>query len=303
MTLEQLRIFTMVAELGTLKKASEALHKTQPAISQAIKMLETHLGLTLFNRDGYRLALTIQGEKIHSLALNALKETGQLLEVAAHLACGNEAEITLAFEASIELTPLIPLLEQLQHEYRETQIILHQEYMSGAMQTLTTHEADIALTPADIQFFDNTDYQLLPMLKGELVNVCAPRLLGRHPGLGHVRDLANEYQIVVQGSSKTTRGPDLGVQRGQRCWYVNDFTTKRTLIQSGMGWGRLPITMIRDDIANGDLTELTVKGVNNRVTFNYFAIRKTALVPGPVANRLWQLLSDYSSEFCQENII
>ena len=55
MTLEQLKMLKHVAELGSLKNASEKLFKTQPAISQGIKQLEAQLGLQLFNREGYRL--------------------------------------------------------------------------------------------------------------------------------------------------------------------------------------------------------------------------------------------------------
>ena len=77
MTLEQLKMLKLVAEQGSLKSASEALYKTQPAISQGIKQLESQLGLQLFDRDGYRLVLTIEGEQIYSPAVQLLDKASE----------------------------------------------------------------------------------------------------------------------------------------------------------------------------------------------------------------------------------
>ena len=103
MTLEQLKMLKQVAELGSLKKASEKLFKTQPAISQGIKQLEAQLGLQLFNRQGYRLSLTNNGQKIYQHALRLLDEANHIERLATFLTAGNEASITIAIEASYDL--------------------------------------------------------------------------------------------------------------------------------------------------------------------------------------------------------
>ena len=61
MKLEQLKMFSTVAELGSLRAASDALFKTQAAVSQGISKLEQELSVTLFSRNHYRLALTHEG--------------------------------------------------------------------------------------------------------------------------------------------------------------------------------------------------------------------------------------------------
>ena len=74
MTLDQLLMFKTVAEAGSLKAASDKLHKTQPAISQSIKQLESQLDLILFNREGYRLAITEQGRQLLQQTQRVLNE-------------------------------------------------------------------------------------------------------------------------------------------------------------------------------------------------------------------------------------
>ena len=50
MDLRQLEIFAKVAELGSFSKAAEALHLTQPTVSEHIRALEDELGVRLLDR-------------------------------------------------------------------------------------------------------------------------------------------------------------------------------------------------------------------------------------------------------------
>lgn len=59
--LELYRVFYTVAKCGSLTKAAEELYISQPAVSQAIKQLESQLGTTLFNRTHRGMELSVQG--------------------------------------------------------------------------------------------------------------------------------------------------------------------------------------------------------------------------------------------------
>ena len=51
MDLTALRIFLAVAEERSFSRAAAKVHRTQPAVSQAVKRLEDDLGEQLFDRD------------------------------------------------------------------------------------------------------------------------------------------------------------------------------------------------------------------------------------------------------------
>ena len=78
MELRQLEYFCAVARLGSYRRASEACHVSQPAISQQIKMLETELGTPLTERRGRSFTLTSAGEKFERGAREILEDVSRL---------------------------------------------------------------------------------------------------------------------------------------------------------------------------------------------------------------------------------
>ena len=50
MTLTQLRYVITIADTGSMNEASKALFISQPSLSQAVKELETEIGVELFKR-------------------------------------------------------------------------------------------------------------------------------------------------------------------------------------------------------------------------------------------------------------
>ncbi|MDO9072133.1 MAG: LysR substrate-binding domain-containing protein [Rubrivivax sp.] len=76
-TFRQLRVFTEVADLGSMARAAETLHLTPPAVSMQIKEVESQVGLPLFDRHGRTVSLSTAGEYflVHAKRLlAALKE-------------------------------------------------------------------------------------------------------------------------------------------------------------------------------------------------------------------------------------
>jgi len=290
MTLEQLKMLKMVAEEGTLKASSERLFKTQAAISQGIKQLELQLGVQLFDRQKYRLVLTSHGQQIYQRALKLLAQAKEIEVLSHHYVTGNEASITLAFEGSFNLTKVLSVLEKVRSTYSDTEIILQQEYVTGAFNALEHDETDMVITPADELRINNKNLEALPLYKGKLINVAAPQLLLRHPNLKNIEELEQEYQIVVKDSGTGSQGETFGVRDGQRCWYVNDLTTKKILTLSGLGWGRLPNYLIEEELKNGTLEKLHLADTENEMSITYFAIKQRAKILGPVASLLWQNL-------------
>lgn len=74
MTLEQLRIFLVVAKHLHFTRAAEALYITQPAVSAAINTLEKEYGVKLFHRVGRRIEITEAGKFLEGEAQRILDQ-------------------------------------------------------------------------------------------------------------------------------------------------------------------------------------------------------------------------------------
>lgn len=66
-SLEYYKVFYNVAKLGSISAAANSLFISQPAVSQAIKHLETELDARLFNRTSKGVRLTPEGEALYNL--------------------------------------------------------------------------------------------------------------------------------------------------------------------------------------------------------------------------------------------
>ena len=64
MELRHLRYFVSVAEQGSVSKAAQQVHVSQPALSRQIRDLEAELGVQLFDRVGRGIELTAEGEDL-----------------------------------------------------------------------------------------------------------------------------------------------------------------------------------------------------------------------------------------------
>ena len=75
MEFRQLECFIKTAELGSTRRAAEALYTSQSSVSKYIAMLEDELGLTLFVRTNKGVHLTDAGRECYQQACGILQRT------------------------------------------------------------------------------------------------------------------------------------------------------------------------------------------------------------------------------------
>ncbi len=78
MNLKRLEYFMTVAQTGNLRKASEMLNISPPALSKAMKLLEEELDMPLWMKDGRGIMLTDKGKMLLKKAPTLIEEVKQL---------------------------------------------------------------------------------------------------------------------------------------------------------------------------------------------------------------------------------
>ena len=78
MNIVHLKYAIMVADLGSISKASEKLYIAQPNISRAIKELETDLNITIFDRGSKGMVLTPEGGRFITYGKRVLAQIDEM---------------------------------------------------------------------------------------------------------------------------------------------------------------------------------------------------------------------------------
>src|SRR5262245_13484228 len=123
MNLHDLETFVSIARLGGLTRAAGQLHRSQPAITRRIKLLEDHLGAPLFERGRHGAMLTEAGRTFLSYAsvLAALKDGTQAVQA---LRGGDHGAVSLAIVGTLAGTTIVEQLRRFSAKHRNARLEL-----------------------------------------------------------------------------------------------------------------------------------------------------------------------------------
>jgi len=78
-----LQAFVEVVDSGSMVRAAQKLHVTQPGLTRRVQNLETTLGVALLDRQSKPMKPTGAGKEVYALARTVLRSVDDLLAVAA----------------------------------------------------------------------------------------------------------------------------------------------------------------------------------------------------------------------------
>ena len=145
MELEQLRQLVAFAEQGTLSRAAEELHISQPSLSRTMQALEEELQAALFIRQKNRIVLNEVGQVAVEYARQVLAATEEMVR-RVQLAQRTGRSVALGSCAPVPIQDLRPLLQELydgvavESELNRSDDALVDGLRQGRYQIVVTHE-------------------------------------------------------------------------------------------------------------------------------------------------------------------
>ncbi len=291
MTLEQLHILKHIVELGSIKAAAISLHKTQPALTMAIKKLEKEYGFAIFDRSQYRLALTSSGKTFYRKSIALLSNAEQLRSMGQHLGSGNEARLRITYDLYCPHYTLMSALAQTQRQYPDTDVHLFGESRFRPLELLQKSEVDIAISPWWPTFYALGNFDTVNIGEFRLILVASPTLLA-----GVKIEEAQQLKSLVELTSYESKlgfdSENLTLLTGVHQWKTKDTQTLKHMLLAGLGWGLVPEHLVKREIQEGDLVQLQLKDMESIITGEVRAIRTQDTTLGPVGAHLWQTFKD-----------
>lgn len=259
--LELYRVFYTVAKCGSLTKAAQELYISQPAVSQAIKQLETQTGVALFTRTHRGMDLSAAGGK---LIFKQVEEALALLDEAEHrlLEMKTTASGTIRIGAtdSIFAHVLADKIAEFSQKEPAVKLELVSSTSPQTIEWLKEGKCDVAfinlpLEDEDVRFCGTITHLSDVFVAGEKYNHLKDEKI-------HLNSLQEYPLLMMEGDTvfrrefaKTVNA--LGISLNPDIEVAN-WDLMKKLVAKGMGVGCIPREYCMDELESGELFVLNV---------------------------------------------
>ena len=259
MDINQLEVVVAVAQEKSFSRAAETLHRTQPAVSQAIRRLEAELGEPLFDRSSKDGTLTAAGVVLFEFAQQMLNLRQHAHTALKELKDLHRGKLTLSANeyTVMYLLPLIPLFRA---RHPHIKIEVKRSLASRIASEILGRETELGI----VSFKPNDPtVAAMPVLMDELALIVAPE----HPLAGKttvsVRELGAESFIahnvpspyrerVIRTFEKYKTPLNISME-------LPTLEAIKRFVERGMGVALVPRLTAQAEIARGQLAALTVR--------------------------------------------
>lgn len=259
MTLRHLRIFLAVCREGSATAAAEKLYIAQPTVSVAIRELEEHYSVTLFDRIGRRLFLTDAGRQMQSYAqhivalLDEMEARSQDWEETGTLRLGSSITI-----GTVQLPGIVTRLQERYPKLRIEVMVSNSDTIESA---ILENEIDLGMIEGVCR---NQKLADLPLGGDELVFLCHPA----HPFAGQSISAGQLSGQPFLFREKGSAGRDLvestlkasGVEP-HPLWQSISTQALVSGVAEGLGVAVLPLPLIQPALSAGTVSQFWVAGI------------------------------------------
>lgn len=246
MELQQIRYFLAIQEHGSFSRAARECQVSQPALTAAIKKLETEIGSPLFYREGKRLVVTQLGRLVQPALEQALGGTRSARDIAHNFRLLRQAPLRLGVMSTIGPVRIARFLLAFHLKHPGVELTVHDAAFPVLQHKLENGELDLAVVSSPQPLDDG--------LRGELlypepyVVVFAPghpleRLeevrLGDLHGEAYVDRLACEFREAVMAVCGQRKVELYASFRSEREDWVE------SMVLAGLGFAFMPRYSVR----------------------------------------------------------
>src|SRR5215468_5253591 len=209
-TLDQLRVFLTVVEVGSFAGAARKLGRATSVISYSIANLEAQLGVSLFDRRSTRKPqLTDAGHTVVSEARTITNGVNGLRAKVRGLLQGLEAEVHLVLDVMLPAARVVDALKAFRVEFPTVSLRLYVEALGAVTQMVLDRTATIGI--GGPIYAHVADIERIGVGSVELIPVAAPHHPLANPDRNAPGAARDHIQLVLTDRSPLTQGQDHAV--------------------------------------------------------------------------------------------
>jgi DNA-binding transcriptional LysR family regulator len=193
--LRELRIFLVLADELHFGRTAERLGISQPGVSEAVRVLESRLGVKVFDRTSRRVRLTPAGEELKRNLVVALAALDQALAETSELSRAVSGLLRVGFVLTTEGPALSRLIAAFQARYPACEVRLQEVETFDAYRPLRRGDIDVLCNWLAVDEPDLTAGTAFAYYPRALAVAATHRLAGQHTVC--VEDLASEEVALL----------------------------------------------------------------------------------------------------------
>src|SRR5262245_5515324 len=202
--------FRAVAEEGSFSRAAARVHRTQSAVSQAVRALEDETGERLFLRDARAVRLTHAGELLLAHVRTALDALDAGLARLSGLQELREGTLALSASDTTAMYTLPEVLRAFRERYPGVELQLSNDPSPQAARKVLLARADLALVTLPLR---HARLDVTPLAAREDVVICARSHALAASSRARLRDLADYRWLLLDRAAHTRRFLDAQFRR------------------------------------------------------------------------------------------
>ncbi|HWS69000.1 MAG TPA: LysR family transcriptional regulator [Steroidobacteraceae bacterium] len=278
-TLDQLRTFIAAVDEGSFSAAGRKLRRAQSVVSQALANLEAQLGVKLFDRSARYPKLTDEGRSLLVDARSVADNVDGFKARARAMREGLEPELAVAMDVMYPMQAVTRAATYSRKTYPHTPLRLYVEALGGVIRPVLDRSCSIGVIGSLPLVPD--DLQSEPLLNVPFATVVSPSHgLATMRGVVTVSAAAKHVQLVLTDRTALSDGRDFGVVSPLN-WRLADLGAKHAFLRAGLGWGHMPLHMVKADLDSGALVKIRLEGVPRDFALPMRAVFRKDAPPGP----------------------
>lgn len=285
--LEYFKVFYYVAKAGSVTGAARELAVSQPAVSQAIRQLESQLGVSLFYRAAKGVRLTREGQLLFSYVEKGYEQMELGLEKLLRLQNMQGGEIRIGASDMTLQYFLLPYLERFHEEYPDIKMVVTNAPTPETLAFLEEGKIDFGVVSTP--FEEQKGLEIVPVREIEDVFVGGRRFIAYKNRTLDLQELESLPMICLEKNTSTRSYMDrFLLQSGVKIQPEFELATSDMIVQFALR--SLGIGCVVRDFA----AEYLESGVLFALRFNkiipkrkFCVVRSTRMPLSAAAGRLW----------------
>ena len=280
-TLDQLRTFIAAVDEGSFSAAGRKLRRAQSGVSQTLANLEAQLGVMLFDRSARYPRLTEEGRSLLANARSVADNVDEFKARARAMREGLEPELSVAMDVMYPMEAITRAAAHSRTTYPYTPLRLYVETLGGVIKPVLDRNCSIGVIGSLPLAQD--ELQTEPLLSIPFVTVVSPsHPLARSRGAASASAMAKHVQLVLTDRTVLSDGRDFGVL-SPLTWRLADLGAKHAFLKAALGWGHMPLHMVKVDLDGGALVKIRIEGTPRAWAMPMSVVFRKDAPPGPAA--------------------